>query len=709
MQARTRTIWLVRLAMAASLLAPLLIFAFASWTSYRNTEALTDERLARSLDVEEEEAQRTFQLVGVALNGVKDLVAGMSAEDIRRDGQRLHTLLQKLDAQVPLIQSIWIYDKDGRPLVSSWDEVPSDLNNADRDFFRSHLRGDVGTYYGQIYESRFGGQPYFTVSQRLLHDGAFMGVLEISVLPSNFFHFFATLAYAEGQQFSLIRDDGVFLARYPAAPPGAPTRLDETSGFRRTTARAPAGGFFTTVSPIDHIERRFAARRLEGTPLYVTTGFATATTRREWLSGMAVHLIYGVPVTLILFFSLFAVLLRTQRLYAEISRRSAAEEALRQSQKLDAIGHLTGGVAHDFNNLLTIIIGNLEAAQLQLERWTDGAQVKLSRRLENAMHGAQRAATLTKRLLAFSRQQPLNPAVLDVNRVLNGLSDFLRRALGEDVSLEIVGGGGVWPVEADAAELEAAMLNLAVNARDAMPDGGKLTVEASNSYLDESYCRQNGDVKPGQYVQIAVTDSGSGMAKEVAERAFEPFFTTKQSGQGTGLGLSQVYGFVKQSGGHVKIYSEAGDGTTVRVYLPRFRGQPSAAEVVAATPARGRSGECVLVVEDDDDVRAYVVETLQSSGYDVLEAGGAEGALRLIDERPDIQLLLTDVVMPEMNGRKLAGEAKRRRPKLKVLYMTGYSRNAIVHQGRLDPGVDLIQKPVTSEQLARAVRKAFDA
>jgi two-component system, NtrC family, sensor kinase len=708
MQARTLTIRLVRLAMAASLLAPTLLFAFAAWNSYRNLAALTDERLARSLDVEQEEAQRTFQLVDLALNSVKDLVADMSTDDIRRDQKRLHLLLQKLDAQIPLIQSIWIYDKDGRPLVSSWMEPAPDQSFIDRDFIRAHLGSDNGTFYGQVYESRFGAQPFFTVSQRLVRDGVFVGVLEISVLPSNFFHFFATLAYAEGQQFSLIRNDGLFLARYPMAPPGAPTRLDENSGFRRTIARTPAGGLYTTLSPIDHIERRFAARRLGGTPLYVTTGFSTSVMRSEWLWGMATHLIYGVPVTLFLFFSLFAVLLRTRRLYAEINRRAAAEEALRQSQKLDAIGHLTGGVAHDFNNLLTIIIGNLEAAQRQLESWTDGAQIKLSRRLENAMHGAQRAATLTKRLLAFSRQQPLNPALLDVNRVLNGLSDFLRRALGEDVSLEIVGGGGVWPVEADAAELEAAILNLAVNARDAMLEGGKLTIEASNSYLDEAYCRQNADVQPGQYVQIAVTDTGSGMPKDVIERAFEPFFTTKESGQGTGLGLSQVYGFVKQSGGHVKIYSEAGEGTTIKIYLPRFFGKASATEENAAAPSRSRSGESVLVVEDDTDVRGYVVETLASLGYKVFEAAEAEIALRLLDENPSVHLLLTDVVMPGMNGRKLAEEARLRRPDLKILYMTGYSRNAIMHQGRLDIGVDLLQKPISSEQLASAVHKMLD-
>jgi two-component system, NtrC family, sensor kinase len=709
MQARTLTIRLVRLAMAASLLVPCALFAFAAWNSYRNLAALTDERLGRSLDVQEEEAQKTFELVDLALNTVNDLIAGMSDADIRREQSRLHGTLLKLAAQIPAIQSIWIYGDDGRPLVSSWIDPPPDQSFADRDFFTAHAGGDVGTYYGRVYKSVLNAQPFFSVSRRLVHDGAFIGVLEVSVLPSNFFRFFATLAYAEGQQFALIRNDGLILARYPLAPPGASDHLDENTGFRRITARSPLGGSYTTLSPIDHITRRFLARRFGSSPLYLTSGFALSTLRNEWLWDMAAHLIYGIPATLILFFTLYAVLRRTERLYAEIDRRSTAEEALRQSQKLDAIGHLTGGVAHDFNNLLTIIIGNLEAAQRQLETWTDGTQVKLARRLESAMRGAQRASMLTKRLLAFSRQQPLNPSVIDVNRALNGLSDFLRRALGEDISLEIVGGGGVWPVEADAAELEAAILNLAVNARDAMPNGGKLTIEASNSYLDENYCRQNAEIRPGQYIQIAVTDTGSGMAKDVIDRAFEPFYTTKQSGQGTGLGLSQVYGFVKQSGGHVKIYSERGEGTTIKIYLPRFVGPSAAAEEAAREPSRSRSGECVLVVEDDDDVRRYVVEALSALGYEVLEAANGTDALRLLEARKTVHLLLTDVVMPGMNGRKLADEATQRAPRLKVLYMTGYSRNAIVHQGRLDAGVDLIQKPITSEHLAGAVRKVLDA
>jgi signal transduction histidine kinase len=440
----------------------------------------------------------------------------------------------------------------------------------------------------------------------------------------------------------------------------------------------------------------------------VIAGIDTAQIRNEWMGGMAMHLIFGVPATLFLFLTLLAVLRRTRRLYAETDQRLAAEETLRQSQKLDAIGHLTGGVAHDFNNLLTIIIGNLETAQRQLDTWTDAVHGKLAQRIASAMHGAERAAALTKRLLAFARQQPLNPVAIDVNRLLNGLSDFLRRALGEDVSLEIVGAGGVWPVEADPAELEAAILNLAVNARDAMPDGGKLTIETANAYLDDAYCRQYSDLRPGQYVQISVTDSGAGMTSEIVERAFEPFFTTKQAGQGTGLGLSQVYGFVKQSGGHVKIYSEVDEGTTIKMYLPRFARQVLPPAEAKSEPRRGHPGELVLVVEDDAEVRAYVVETLRGLGYDVIEAAGAEEALALMDRHQSISLLLTDVVMPGQNGRRLADAARQRQASLKVVYMTGYSRNAIVHQGRLDPGVELLQKPLTSEQLAATVRKVLD-
>jgi signal transduction histidine kinase/CheY-like chemotaxis protein len=708
MQARNLTMRLIRLAMAAALLFPALLFSYASWVGYRNATALADERLVRSLDLQREEALKAFQLVDLTLDNAADLVAGMSEQDIRNNEPRLYLEFKKLADAIQVVQSIWIYDKDGFAIVSSSAHPPPTQNYSDRDFYQAHLRGAAGTYYGRINPSQFGGEPFFTVSKRLNRNGAFAGILEISVLPSNFFHFYSTLAYTEGLQYGMLRDDGLFLARYPAAPPAAAKALDRNTGFRRTIAENPQGGLYTALSPIDGIERRFAVQRFGETPLYLTAGIATATIRHEWLTAMSAHLIFGVPVTVLLFLTLLAVMRRTRRLYHEIDRRSIAEDSLRQSQKLEAIGHLIGGVAHDFNNLLTIIIGNLETAQRQLQSTTDDVQGKLTRRIDNAMHGAQRAATLTKRLLAFSRQQPLSPSALDVNRLLNGLSDFLRRAIGEEVSLEIVGGGGLWPVEADPAELESAILNLAVNARDAMPDGGKLTIEASNSYLDEAYCARHADIQPGQYVQLAVTDTGSGMTGDVVDRAFEPFFTTKASGHGTGLGLSQVYGFVRQTGGHVKIYSEVGEGSTVKIYLRRFVGKTIAPEEPKPVRTPGRSGECVLVVEDDADVRSYVTETLEGLGYDVLEAGGGDDALRLMDKHQTIALLLTDVVMPGMNGRKLAEAARARQPTLKVLFMTGYSRNAIVHQGRLDPGVDLIQKPLSSDQLAATVRRILD-
>jgi PAS domain S-box-containing protein len=389
-----------------------------------------------------------------------------------------------------------------------------------------------------------------------------------------------------------------------------------------------------------------------------------------------------------------------------------ARERLMQMQKMEAIGQLTGGVAHDFNNLLMIIIGNLETAQRRLGGVPPAAAPQLERAISAAMRGAQRAATLTQRLLAFSRRQPLSPKALDVNRFITAAADFLHRSLGETVEVETVGGAGVWPVEADPSQLEAALLNLAVNARDAMPQGGKLTIETSNAYLDRDYCRANPEVSPGQYVLIAVTDTGAGMSREVAGRAFEPFFTTKDVGQGTGLGLSQVYGFVKQSGGHIKIYTEVNEGTTIKLYLPRMLRETEIHDDMERPErsAEALPDETILIVEDDPDVRGYLVQALRDLDYRVMSAPDAGAALALVnDDERRIDLLLTDVVLPGMNGRELANRMLDLRPELKVLFMTGYSRNAIVHQGRLDRGVELVQKPVTQAELGGRIRDILDA
>ncbi len=398
------------------------------------------------------------------------------------------------------------------------------------------------------------------------------------------------------------------------------------------------------------------------------------------------------------------------RLREQIAEREKAEEALRQAQKMESIGQLTGGVAHDFNNLLAIILGNLERAERRLAAGADAAQIR--RIIANAKAGADRAALLTRSLLAFSRRQPLQPQPVDVNRLVSGMSELLRRTLGEQITVETVVAGGLWRTSVDPNQLESAILNLAVNARDAMPEGGKLTIETANAFLDEAYAAAQEDVEPGQYVVLCITDTGAGMSREVMDKAFEPFFTTKDVGHGTGLGLSQVYGLVKQSGGHVKIYSEPGEGTTIKIYLPRLvtTDEPAAAptpEPASAHPPAPRAG-AVLIVEDDDGVREHSAAILTELGYRVFQAANGADGLAVLDRHPDIALLFTDVGLPGgMNGRQLADEATRRHPGLAVLYTTGYARNAIVHDGRLDPGVRLVTKPFTFAQLAKGVAETL--
>ena len=392
-------------------------------------------------------------------------------------------------------------------------------------------------------------------------------------------------------------------------------------------------------------------------------------------------------------------------------QRREAEDMLRHAQKMDAIGQLTGGVAHDFNNLLTIITGNLEIADRSLKAWGEGTRERLTRAIASAASGAQRAAMLTQRLLAFARRQPLDPRVTNVSHLIGGMADFFQRTLGENIELEISGVASQWPVEVDPSQMEAAILNLVINAKDAMAGKGKLTIDTGNVFLDQSYSQQNAEVPVGEYVQIAISDTGCGMSREVQERAFDPFFTTKEPGQGTGLGLSQVYGFVVQSGGHVKITSEVGEGTTVKIYLPRARAAAGVAfEEAEGAPVVGSlGGESILVVEDEADVRSYLVETLRDLNYRVQEAPDGTAALKLYDSGPlRVDLLLTDIVMPGVNGRQLAREMQNRLPKLKVLFITGYSGDAVVHQGRLDPGVSLLQKPLTQALLAAKIRDLLD-
>ena len=396
------------------------------------------------------------------------------------------------------------------------------------------------------------------------------------------------------------------------------------------------------------------------------------------------------------------------RLHEEAASREAAESQLRQLQKMESIGQLTGGIAHDFNNMLAIVIGSLDLARRRIE--TDVKRAH--EHIDAAMSGAQRAAQLTSQLLAFGRRQPLAPTAFDASQLLRRVSELLRRTIGGKVDFQIDPASGLWPVYADVGQLESALVNLSLNARDAMADGGKLVVSTANIKLDRAYVATHPDVATGDYVRITVRDSGAGMPAEVRDRAFEPFFTTKPLGKGTGLGLSQVYGFVKQSGGHVAIESEPGKGTAVHLFLPRHKGALAAIEGWQAGPESrltgARAGEIILVVEDEDKIRQLAVDALRELGYIVLQASGGEAALTLLETQPRVDLLLTDILMPGMPGTQLAEQVEAQRPEIKLLYMSGYPSDGIVSDGVVADGVALLSKPFTVAQLAAKVRQVLD-
>jgi signal transduction histidine kinase/ActR/RegA family two-component response regulator len=393
-----------------------------------------------------------------------------------------------------------------------------------------------------------------------------------------------------------------------------------------------------------------------------------------------------------------------ERLQAESQEREAAQEALRHAQKMEAVGQLTGGIAHDFNNLLQGITGSLDLLKLRIQL---GRTDNLDKLLNGAMASAQRAAGLTHRLLAFSRRQPLDPKPVNVNRLLASMEDLLRRTMGERIRVEVVLSAGLWTTLCDANQLESAILNLCINARDAMPDGGQLTLESSNAALDEAYAAQSADIRAGQYVCVSVSDTGTGMSPDVLSKAFDPFYTTKPIGQGTGLGLSMIYGFAQQSKGHARLYSELGRGTTARIYLPRHRGEADAAEAVPQAQANHRSevGETLLVVEDEPVVRALIVDMLAGLGYRVVQAADGPEALRILQSSERVDLLVTDVGLPGMNGRQVYDAARVTRTGLKVLFMTGYAENATLAEGVLEPGMEIITKPFAMDKLASRIVK----
>jgi len=706
----------LRLLIAGTVIVPIVLFAIAAWISYQDHFADAEDRLLRTSALMQEHAAKVFETFEVTERYMEEVFGDVSNDQIRAHEAEYNARIRNFIRDLPQLRDLWVIDGNGHPLVSGTVYPMPQLDVSDRDYFRALKNSDITTHVSEVVQARAADTTFFSITRkRKGPSGQFDGVYLVSIAPEYFSNYYATLPENAVSNAAILRGDGAILARYPALP-GSP-RLGPKSPIMVAIARQPGGGLASGPSSVDNINRLAAYRKLPGHDVYVIVGVAVNTIRMAWLRNMSSHLIFGLPATLALFALAMLTLRNTRQIssaYAQLrdetNRRQTTELALQQAQKMEAVGRLTGGIAHDFNNLLTAIIGNVELALRRVE----GADERVGRSLSAIRQASLRAATLVQRLLAFSRQHPQEVKAVDINRLVREMSELIHRTIGESIVVETVSASGLWQAAVDPNQLENAVLNLAVNARDAMPEGGRLTIETSNAYLDDAYVQRTGaDLKSGQYVMVAVSDTGTGMTPEVRDKAFEPFFTTKPTGVGSGLGLSMVYGFVKQSNGHVQIYSEPGQGTSIKMYFPRLADEAAFPAWTAAEeppiPRGDRHSERILLVEDDLDVSRYVIEALSDVGYRVDHAATAAAALELLTATPDIDLLFTDVVLPGgMNGRQLANETQKLRPNLPVLFATGYTRNAIIHHGRLDAGVELLIKPFTTEALTAKVRQVLD-
>ncbi len=699
----------IKLLLVAAVAGPAAAFLWAGASSYHLTVAAATQRLIQTTDLVREHAQKVFDTQRLVLALAADQVRDLPNADIRAQEATLHARFQAILDGLPQLGDLTLFDEAGVALVSARVyPLPRPGRYADRDYIRAFRNGFRGFYVSSLLQARADGVPFFNLStDRHAPDGTFAGVASVSIRPGYFEEFYQRIeADSPSLILSMVREHGDVLVRVP--PAAGSLAEDADSAFLHAIAEHPDHGSYRIAAAEGQPVQRIAYRRLDGLPVYVRAALSEDAMLSDWRQDVAHDLLFGIPATLGLVALAAVALARTRRerralgrAAEEARRREQAEAAMRQSQKMEAVGRLTAGIAHDFNNLLTVIGGSLDL----IERRLGAVGPDLGRHLAAAQRGTDRATTLVQRLLAFSRQQALTPKPVDVNALLAGMVDLVRRMLGERIAVETVLGADLWPTRVDANQLESSILNLAVNARDAMPGGGCLTIETANARLDAA----DGDIEPGDYVTIAVTDTGQGMSEDVVARAFEPFFTTKATGQGTGLGLSQVYGFVKQSGGHVRIRSAIGRGTTVRLYLPRLNGEPVADPKPAAASVAPGSG-VVLVVEDDADVRAYSAALLAELGYRVLEAPDGPAALDVLARIADVDVLFTDLGLAGgMSGRELAVAARARRPALKLLYTTGYAHDSAVAQSAVEPGSALLLKPFTLADLAARLREVLHA
>ena len=690
-----RQLWLI---LWAAIFVPVVLFGYTAWSGYRAAHDVADRQIVRTRDVVSEHALKVFETIDRSIALVDEIVQAIPPDELPAREPELHARLKQIVAESPQMKSLWVFGANGRSIANSLLLPSPALDFSDRDYFSSHIdTPGKDLFVGDVLRPRapYGGVDFFGISRRRnAPDGGFAGVIQVSMLPEYFKAFYDRIGREDGAYLALLREDGVILARHPAAT--EVLRLDPQSPLGSALAAKSESGILTGTLRADGVIRRIAYARLPNYPVYVVAGYDTGQIRAAWTRWLGGYLLFGVPATAALVGVVLLAQHRTRRFYAEAARRQAAEAALRQAQRLEALGQLTGGVAHDFNNLLMVIGGS---AQL-LRKHRDGP--KASRSLDMIETAVRRASALTQKLLAFARRRALAPKVIDLGVYLADFREVLVRSLRSDIVIRCEGLVPGLAVEIDPDELEVALLNLAVNARDAMPDGGDLVIELAS----HSFARERGpDGIGGDFVVIRVSDSGVGIDPEIRIRIFEPFFTTKAPGKGTGLGLSQVYGFAKQSGGAVEVESYPGKGTTFVLYLPRSR--KSLTPVVAPVEENHAAapGAKALLVEDNKEVAEIAGGYLTQLGYGVTHAQNVDEALRLLRDTRDFEFVLSDIVMPGgLSGLDLAQTVRAQHAGLPVILATGYSERA--EAARRD-GFLLLAKPYSLETLMRAIQQVL--
>jgi two-component system NtrC family sensor kinase len=680
--------------LVASVALPAALFIYASWLGHHNNQVIAERQIDRTRDVVTEHALKVFQSVERSIAEINEVVRDMPDERISANEENLHRRFARLAQSSEQIKSVWVFDRYGHALVNSLIYPAPTIDFSDRDYFKAHSARDIGIYVGEVLRPRppYGGAPFFGVSRRRSSpDGSFNGVIQASILPEYFSGFYAKLGREEGSYASLIRDDGLILARYPSHD--VPALFP--NGELLKAIHAHSEGTLLLTSKLDNVERKIAYRKVAGFPVFVVAGMETRAIRAQWLSQMSYHLMFGVPATAALIAIVLLALKRTRRFYEEAARRQVAENALKQSQRMEALGQLTGGVAHDFNNLLMVVGGS---AQKLKRRHHDPADIRTLDMIESAV---RTGTNLTRQLLSFARRQSLSPKVIDLVDCIEKFREILHQSVPGDIEIEHKAPQRRVPVKIDPDEFEIALLNLTVNARDAMPDGGRITITVETVTLDEN---SGPGGLTGEFAVIAFSDTGCGIADDIRERIFEPFFTTKKVGRGTGLGLSQVYGFAQQSKGAITVMSRPGAGTTFELFLPCCEDAFQAESKTVDDAAPLAKAATVLLVEDHPDVSAVGSDYVEQCGFKVVCAASAEAAVDILNQRNDIDLVFSDIVMPGMSGLELGRLIREHHPETPVVLASGYSDRAAL---ALEEGFPLLQKPYSLEALRKSLAEAM--